>query len=102
VLTSGLVGGRGGGEPHGIHRPPQHAWVALVLNLLDLLNKQDTYTDIGRMTNSSTWCFKTTQTLIFVSVSPVCVFHNITVPDHDGGRPTEINACILITHMVYL
>jgi hypothetical protein len=24
------------------------------------------------------------------------------VPDHDGGRPTEVNACILITHMVYL
>ncbi len=23
------------------------------------------------------------------------------VPDHDGGRPTEVNACILITHMVY-
>jgi hypothetical protein len=26
----------------------------------------------------------------------------ITVPDHDGGRPMEVNACILITHMVYL
>ncbi len=25
-----------------------------------------------------------------------------TVPDHDGGRPMEVNACILITHMVYL
>ncbi len=25
-----------------------------------------------------------------------------SVPDHDGGRPTEVNACILITHMVYL
>ncbi len=24
------------------------------------------------------------------------------VPDHDGGRPMEVNACILITHMVYL
>jgi hypothetical protein len=24
------------------------------------------------------------------------------VPDHDGGRPIEVNACILITHMVYL
>jgi hypothetical protein len=27
---------------------------------------------------------------------------DIIVPDHDGGRPTEVNACILITHMVYL
>ncbi len=25
-----------------------------------------------------------------------------TVPDHDGGRPMEVNACILIAHMVYL
>ncbi len=24
------------------------------------------------------------------------------VPDHDGGRQMEVNACILITHMVYL
>ncbi len=23
-----------------------------------------------------------------------------SVPDHDGGRPMEVNACILITHMV--
>jgi hypothetical protein len=27
---------------------------------------------------------------------------DIGVPDHDGGRPMEVNACILITHMVYL
>jgi hypothetical protein len=26
----------------------------------------------------------------------------MSVPDHDGGRPMEVNACILITHMVYL
>jgi hypothetical protein len=26
----------------------------------------------------------------------------ITVPNHDGGRPMEVNACILTTHMVYL
>ncbi len=26
----------------------------------------------------------------------------VSVPDHDGGRPMEVNACILITHMVYL
>ncbi len=26
----------------------------------------------------------------------------IVVPDHDGGRPMEVNACILITNMVYL
>jgi hypothetical protein len=25
-----------------------------------------------------------------------------SVPDHDGGRPMEAKACILITHMVYL
>jgi hypothetical protein len=24
------------------------------------------------------------------------------VPDHDGRRPMEVNACIFITHMVYL
>jgi hypothetical protein len=28
--------------------------------------------------------------------------HTVLVPDHDGGRPIEVNACILITHMVYL
>ncbi len=26
----------------------------------------------------------------------------LSVPDHDRGRPIEVNACILITHMVYL
>ncbi len=26
----------------------------------------------------------------------------LIVPDHVGGRPIEVNACILITHMVYL
>jgi hypothetical protein len=26
----------------------------------------------------------------------------LTVPDHNGGRPIEVNACILIIHMVYL
>jgi hypothetical protein len=30
------------------------------------------------------------------------VLYRISVPDHDGGRPIEVNACILITHMVYL
>jgi hypothetical protein len=30
------------------------------------------------------------------------IFVGLTVPDHDGGRPIEVNACILITHMVYL
>ncbi len=30
------------------------------------------------------------------------VFNKVPVPDHDGGRPMEVNACILITHMVYL
>ncbi len=28
--------------------------------------------------------------------------YNSTVPDHGGGRPMEVNTCILITHMVYL
>ncbi len=27
---------------------------------------------------------------------------DIAVPDHDGGRPKEINAWFLYTHMVYL
>ncbi len=26
----------------------------------------------------------------------------LSVPDHNEGRPIEVNACILITHMVYL
>ncbi len=26
----------------------------------------------------------------------------VLVPDHDGGRPKEINAWFLYTHMVYL
>jgi hypothetical protein len=26
----------------------------------------------------------------------------IPVPDHDRGRPMEVNACILTTHTVYL
>ncbi len=30
------------------------------------------------------------------------VLADVNVRDHDGGRPMEVNACILITHMVYL
>jgi hypothetical protein len=30
------------------------------------------------------------------------VQNKLNVPDHDGGRPMEVNACILTTHMVYL
>jgi hypothetical protein len=30
------------------------------------------------------------------------VSFNRTVLDHDRGQSTEVNACILITHMVYL
>jgi hypothetical protein len=26
----------------------------------------------------------------------------VSVPDHDGGRPKQINAWFLYTHMVYL
>ncbi len=26
----------------------------------------------------------------------------ITVPDHDGGRPKEVNSCVLNSYMVYL
>jgi hypothetical protein len=26
----------------------------------------------------------------------------VLVPDHNGGLPKQTNACILITHMVYL
>jgi hypothetical protein len=36
------------------------------------------------------------------AVSVVFLTAMIGVPDHDGGRPIEVNACILITHMVYL
>jgi hypothetical protein len=25
-----------------------------------------------------------------------------TVPDHDGGRPEEVNSCVLNSYMVYL
>ncbi len=32
----------------------------------------------------------------------IYVQYTVHVPDHDGGRPIEVNACILITHMVYL
>ncbi len=32
----------------------------------------------------------------------ICTVLVWLVPDHDGGRPMEVNACILITHMVYL
>ncbi len=28
--------------------------------------------------------------------------YTLTVPDHDGGRPKQINAWFLYTHMVYL
>jgi hypothetical protein len=31
--------------------------------------------------------------------SNLCI---VVVPDHNGGRPMEVNACILITHRVYL
>jgi hypothetical protein len=38
-----------------------------------------------------------------LSILTVYIFLSlISVPDHDGGRPIEVNACILITHMVYL
>ncbi len=30
------------------------------------------------------------------------ILRTLSVPDHDGGRPIEVNICILITHMVYL
>ncbi len=36
-----------------------------------------------------------------ISLNVVCA-ELLAVPDHDGGRPIEVNACILITHMVYL
>ncbi len=26
----------------------------------------------------------------------------ISVPDHDGGRPEEVNSCVLNSYMVYL
>ncbi len=39
-------------------------------------------------------CFRVFPKQLFVN--------NVNVPDHDGGRPIEVNACILITHMVYL
>ncbi len=37
-----------------------------------------------------------------VSLSTNFLYLFFIVPDHDGGRPMEVNACILITHMVYL
>jgi hypothetical protein len=39
------------------------------------------------------------------TMSPAGAFQGtrtIPVHDHDGGRPIEVNECILITHMVYL
>jgi hypothetical protein len=39
---------------------------------------------------------------IITSMQVVISIFFVTVPDHDGGRPMEVNACILITHMVYL
>jgi hypothetical protein len=43
--------------------------------------------------------------LILLMMMRGCMGKGITdvvVPDHDGGRPMEVNACILTTHMVYL
>jgi hypothetical protein len=40
--------------------------------------------------------------LILAFFSLGAIFLAGTVPDHNGGRPMEVNACILITHMVYL
>ncbi len=34
--------------------------------------------------------------------SAMKIDEDLTVPDHDGGRPKEINAWFLYTHMVYL
>jgi hypothetical protein len=38
----------------------------------------------------------------FLMMMSVMTSMAMIVPDHDGGRPIEVNACILITHMVYL
>jgi hypothetical protein len=40
--------------------------------------------------------------VISLSVPWIRLSPELLVPDHDGGRPIEVNACILITHMVYL
>jgi hypothetical protein len=41
------------------------------------------------------------QSLAMCEIAAIAI-SEATVPDHDGGRPIEVNACILITHMVYL
>jgi hypothetical protein len=41
-------------------------------------------------------------THLFSAMNAIWVVLDISVPDHDGGRPKQTNACILITHMVYL
>ncbi len=36
------------------------------------------------------------------SIGSFLAFLSLRVPDHDGGRPKQINAWFLYTHMVYL
>ncbi len=49
--------------------------------------------------------FLPTQFLFFLPYKIQCegwgAWHGPTVPDHDGGRPRQINAWFLYTHMVY-
>jgi hypothetical protein len=61
--------------------------VIVLANLSSILPRLTFQTDLFRLSRMS------------CSSCPVMV---VLVPDHDGGRPMEVNACILITHMVHL
>ncbi len=48
-------------------------------------------------------------TYVLLCCRYICIYvmytfflRTFSVPDHDRGRPKKTNACILITHMVYL
>ncbi len=40
--------------------------------------------------------------VIRLKINHITSCNDCTVPDHDGGRPKQINAWFLYTHMVYL
>jgi hypothetical protein len=47
------------------------------------------------------WIFDLFIPMFKVLIRPV-LYHYASVPDHNGGRPKQINAWFLYTHMVYL
>ncbi len=79
------------------------SWNLVLLELTNIYSpptpKKRTLTPYDAVTKFTSMLLKKITTGLILSSFLTLEF---TVPDHDGGRPMEVNACILITHMVYL